>query len=312
MPRLLSPALFALLFAACGPPAPDDPGAVVIDDDDDSAGDDDDSTVGDDDDSTEAGDLQAWAVLVEQETLGSGSASLGFDAFALASFGSGDPLPFGDPDVDGFLLPGAGLHPEQMAAGEGCDVLSSDDALDPLPATDPVGGVVPFTPSAAAPVLSLEATGGVYSWEAAEALDADTYSIGVKGGADWPPASFDDVLQLPAAPTGFIQGPGGSISNLATIEFRYTQGDDPGGIEVTMFRWTTANQTSWAAVRCRGVDDGSIFMDASSLSMGSGDIAVTVSRARWVTAGVQAGGRAVHPHLGAVRSVTYALTPVGR
>ena len=310
------PALIAALsLLGCGPAAPTDPGSVVIpdDDDDSSTGDDDDTTADDDDDdTTQAGDLGAWAVLVETETLGSGSASLGFHSAAVASFWTGDPLPFGDPAVwDEFPLPGAGLHPVNTPLTPGCDVMSSAVPLDPLPASAPVGGEVNLIPFSAAPTLVLGDAGGIYTWEEEVALGASSYSIGVKGGADWPPATLDDVLVLPPQATGFLQGPGGSIANLAVIEFRYAPLDDPGGIEVMMFRWLTANQTSWGAVRCHDADDGSVFMDASSLAAGTGDITVTVSRARWVTEGVQAGDRDVNVHLGAIRSVAYSLTPGG-
>ncbi len=311
-------ALFvALSLVACGPAEPEDPGPVVIpdDDDDSSAADDDDSTAGDDDDDDTTGstDLRAWTILIETESLGAGSTSLGFRSAAVASFASGEPLPFGDPAVwDGLPLPGAGLHPEQMPTSEGCVLVSSTDALDPLPASDAVGGVVNLVPASAAPTLELADTGGIYSWQEAAALGAASYSVGVKGGADWPPASLEDVLDLPAPATGFLQGPGGTISNLSVIEFRWDQLDDPGGVEVMMFRWLTVNQTAWAAVRCQSPDDGSVFIDASSLAAGNGDITVTVSRATWLTDGIQAGGRDVHAHLGAIRAVDYALTPAGR
>ena len=317
MHRLPCSALIALLSLAltgCGFAPPPDPGPVIIpddDDDDDSAGDDDDATAGDDDDATATGPLRAWAVLVERDTLGPGSVSLGIDAYALAAFDSGDPAPFGDPAVDGFALPGASLHPEQMGAKEGCDLLSSAAPLDPLPLSDPVGGVVNLLPGSAAQTLELEDGGGLYSWDGTDALPASTYSIGVKGGGAWPPATLDDALVLPPAASGFIHAPGGSISNLSTIEFRWTEGADPGGVEVSMFRWTSANQTTWAAVRCNSADDGSVFIDASSLAAGAGDISVTVSRARWDTT-AQAGTEAVGGHLGAVRAVSWALTPVGR
>ena len=309
--RRLSPCLLALFLFGCEA-APPDPGAVVLPgDDDDSAGDDDDAT-GDDDDATSPSGLTAWAVLLEVETLGAGNTSLGYASSAVASFGSGDPLPFGDPGVNGHLLPGAGLHPEQFDGEESCDTITASDALDPLPASDPVGGVVHYEPATAAPTLELEDTGGVYTWSEAEALPAISYSIGVKGGAVWPPASLDGALELPAPVSGFIQGPGGTISNLSVIEFRWTADSDPGGVEVIFFRWTTANQTDWAAVRCRSADDGSVFMDASALAAGSGDITVTVSRAAWVTSGLQAGEQVVAAHAGAVRSVSWDLTPVGR
>ncbi len=315
--RYLLALIVALSLVACGPPQPEDPGAVIIPDDDDdssTADDDDDTTAGDDDDDTTANpDLRAWTILIETETLGAGSTSLGFESAAVASFASGDPLPFGDPAVwDGLPLPGAGLHPEQMPVDEQCDSVSSTVGLDTLPASDAVGGVVNLVPASAAPTLELADTGGIYSWDDPTSLGASTYSVGVKGGADWPPASLSDVLALPAPATGFLQGPGGTISNLSVIEFRWDQLDDPGGVEVMMFRWLTVNQTAWAAVRCRSADDGSVFIDASDLAAGNGDITVTVSRASWLTDGIQASGRDVHAHLGAIRAVEYGLTPAGR
>ncbi len=312
--RSLPALLFTLSLLGCGPTQPE-PGSVVIpdDDDDSSTGDDDDTTAADDDDDTTApSDLRAWTVLAETEVLGAGSVSLGFRAAAAASFSSGEPRPFGDPAVwDGLPLPGAGLHPEAFTDDEGCTLLTSTDPLDPLPASDPVGGVVNLVPTTAAATLVLADAGGIYTWDDTVALGATTYSIGIKGGADWPPATLEAVLSLPPPATGFLQGPGGAISNLAVIEFRWSELDDPGGVEVMMFRWTTANQTAWAAVRCTSEDDGSVFIDASSLAAGNGDITVTVSRAGWVTDGMQAGGRAVNAHLGAIRSVEYRLTPGG-
>jgi predicted small lipoprotein YifL len=316
--RLLLALIAALSLVACGLPAPEDPGPVVIPDDDDSSTADDDDTTADDDDdddddATGSADLRAWTILIETETLGAGSISLGFESAAVASFATGEPLPFGDPAVwDGLPLPGAGLHPEQMPAEEGCVLLSSTEALDPLPASDAVGGVVNLAPTSAGATLELADAGGIYSWDEAAALGASTYSVGVKGGADWPPASLDGVLDLPAPATGFLQGPGGTISNLSVIEFRWDQMDDPGGVEVLMFRWLTVNQTAWAAVRCMSMDDGSVFIDASGLAAGNGDITVTVSRATWLTDGIQASGRDVHAHLGAIRAIEYGLTPSGR
>ena len=300
----------------CG--AADDDDAGDDDDDDDTTGDDDDSsaddddTTGDDDDATSP-DLRVWAVLAETEILGPGSTSLGFSSAAIASFSSGEPLLFGDPSGwDGLPMPGAGLHPEQFAGDEGCELLSSSEPLDPIPASDPVGGVVNLIPSAPAPTLELQGAVGLYSFEATEALASPIYSIGVKGGLDWPQTTLDEVLALPPRATGFLLEPGGVISNISVIEFRWDGLGDPGGVEVSMLRWTTANQESWAAVRCHGPDDGTLFVDASSLAAGNGDIIVIVSRAAWVTDGVQASGADVQAHLGAIRSVAYTLTPTGR
>lgn|GEM_PF-5113213 len=307
----LSPLLFALLLG-CGFPTPD-PGPVIIPDDDDVSDDDDsaaddDDAVGDDDDLAN-GPLRLWAVLNQTDLLGSGGVVSESQRFAIASFGAGTALPFGSPGgLDGLHLAGSMLHPERAGELDLCEDLSSDDGVDPLPATLDVGATVSFVPSSAAATLVLPRTGGVYSLQEQGTLDTAVWSIDVPGGSDWPPTTLSSAFTLPAPVTSPLPGPG-NIGSLTTVQMRWQAESAPAGVEIVLFRWLTANQTAWAAVRCLSTDDGEMFVPAALLAPGNGAIVVTLSRGSWTTTPIEVGGADAAPHLGAVHSVQYLLTP---
>ena len=296
-----------LLLLGC-PSAPPDPGGVILDDDDsgddDDTGADDDDT-GDDDDTADS--LWAWAVLEHSDQIGPGGTVLGGSHLALAALGAGGGPPTADwGSLDGRPLVGATLHPDN-AEPEGCKELSSDDGMDALPASDGVGGVVRFDGGGTS--LELGQQGGLYSDTGGDPLGADDWDLVVKGGGGWPPATLPDAFALPDRPTNLLPGPG-NVGNLAALEFKW---DAPPsattGVEIVMLRYTTANQTSWRAVRCRADDDGGFFVNASFLAAGTGSIEVILSRADWDTDGRLVDGIPVEASLGAVRSVRYTLTP---
>jgi len=313
MKRLLC-ALLCIVWTGCGFTGPDpDPGTVFIpDDDDDSASDDDDvandDDLANDDDATDV-DLRAWAALIQIDNLGQAGAITGSEYSAIASFGSGTPLPFGSPvGLDGRPLLGSMLHPEHAPDLELCEELSSATGMAPLPLTQSVGGLVSIVPSSAAATLELPETGGVYSLEESGELGATLWSLQVKGGADWSPTDLDEVFSMPTPVLDPLPGPG-SLGSLGTLQIRWSAANAPQGVEVMLLRGTTIDQSQWVAVRCLSQDDGEMFVPASILAAGSGDIIVTLSRGAWTTEEITSGGDSIVPDIGAVRVLRYLLTP---
>lgn len=305
--------LVCFLGVGCGFSSPD-PGPVIIpDDDDDSGADDDDAAndddIADDDDDSTPEELRAWSALIQIDDLGPGGVVTGNEYSAIASFGSGLPLPFGSPaGLDGRPLLGTMVHPERVGDLDLCEELRSTAGMDPLPLTQSVGGVVSIVPSSAAATLQLPETGGVYSIEGSGDLEVAIWSLEVKGGGDWSPTQLDNVYSIPAPVSNPLPGPG-NLGALGTVQMRWDAANDPNGVELMLFRGTTVDQSQWVAVRCLSPDDGEMFVPASILAAGNGDIIVTLSRGSWTTEELDAGSDVVTPHIGAVRTLRYLLTP---
>ncbi|MCO4774101.1 MAG: hypothetical protein KDA24_28985, partial [Deltaproteobacteria bacterium] len=178
----------------------------------------------------------------------------------------------------------------------------------PWPLSAGVGGLVSMVPASAAASIEVPDDGGLYITGGAGELGADSWALQVKGGGPWPPAAFANAFTVPSPVTSPLPGPG-NIGNLQAVQVSWDALGTEGDVEISMFRWTTANQTAWAAVRCRSADDGEMFVAAADLAAGNGDILVTISRAAWVTGPQSVGQDTVHAHFGGIRSIVYRLTP---
>jgi len=304
-----APLLLALLLAGC--PTTSDPGGVFIPDDDDMGDDDDgadDDDAADDDDGAPTS-LTATGILHQTDALGPGGTPAGSEHAAILTFGFGDDAGIAElGTLDGLMLPGLSTHPSFSAQLDTCTEFSSQGSPpENWPASEPVGGVVTLQPSGGGSALEVPQASGLYATEVAGPLESDRWSLVVKGGGDWPPSSLPEVFDLPLPIEAPLPGPG-SIGNLS-VQFSWTGGSDPFGVEILMFRWTTANQTQWAAVRCIAADDGSLSVPAVSLAAGSGPIVVMLSRGHWETGARDLGGDTLAPHLGAIRTLRYELTP---
>jgi hypothetical protein len=300
------------LLVVCGvlvgcPAEPTDPGDVVLPDDDDSGDDDtvgDDDTAGDDD----VGSPNAAGWLLWRSDLAGNGLSDEAATHGRFSFGSFSPPGLDAPFAgsDGRPLPGHSLEPLRRAAlgvGEGCVELSSDADLGDLPVSDGVGGEVRIVGSGGAPTLLIPLWEGRYALDQQSAPGASTWDLVVEGGGDFPPATWEGALSFPDPLTDPLPGPG-SVGNLAQMEIHWTQLGNPQGVEFLFVRATGGNGGfGWRAVLCNADDDGSFFVDASSLASGNGNIEAFASRATWTAPPVGEGP------LGAVRTTRWLLTP---